>query len=311
MSTCRNHEFKSDRYAPPHSGPASSNRIPFGIKDGRLLHVDNVERGLGCDCVCPCCEAPLIARHGEKKIHHFAHANGANCEGAYETSLHLAAKEVLEEELQIVLPAVTAKLENGRAPIEFSPAKNHSIDSIALEKKLGATIPDVIATIAGNKLAIEIVVTHGVDEEKLSLIKREGVSTLAIDLSDLPRNLDKDSIRFYVVESVERKTWLYNAYGVARLAWLLKSGSHMPVEFHNMAMLVNDCPIPARVWHGKPYADVLDNCIYCEFNLHVGDDFIICNGAKKAKRGSSPVVPLKNSYGLDRCPRRPGDNYRF
>ena len=192
----------TDEHRQTRAGDASDKQIPFGLRDGRLVHVDEVERGLKCGCVCPDCEAPLIARHGAKNIHHFAHANGASCEGAYETSLHLAAKEVLEEEKHIVLPAVTAKLQNNRAPVEFAPALDHPIDSIELEKKLGTTIPDATAIVAGNKLAIEIKVTHGVDDEKLSRIRQERVSTLEIDLSDLPRDLDKDLIRFHVVESV-------------------------------------------------------------------------------------------------------------
>lgn len=289
---------------PTRSASNSDNRIPFGLKDERVLHVDEVERGLECGCVCPGCEAPLIARLGEKNIHHFAHAIGASCEGAYETSLHLAAKEILEEEMHIVLPAVTAKLQNNRAPVEFAPELDHRIDSIALEKKLGTTIPDVTAIIAGNKFAIEIKVTHGIDDEKLCRIKQEGVSTLEIDLSDLPRDLNKDLIRFHVVESVERKVWIYNAYGVARHAHLLMSGGRMPVIVRGMALHVDNCPKPARKFHGKPYANVMDDCLYCEFNLHVGGDFIVCCGARKAIRDSSRVVALMNPYRSNRRARR-------
>jgi len=304
MTTFGKIGLKSDEHLQTRAGPASDNRIPFGLKDGRLVHVDDVERGLQCGCACPGCEAPLIARHGEKNIHHFSHANSASCEGAYETSLHLAAKEVLEEELHIVLPAVTARLENNRAPVEFAPQKDYPIDSIELERKLGATIPDAIAIIAGYKLAIEIKVTHGIDDDKLSRIRQEGVSTLEIDLSDLPRDLNKDLIRFHVVESVERKVWIYNAYADVRLAKLLSSGRRMPVVSRGMAVHVDHCPKPARIWRGKAYANVIDDCLHCEFNLQYGGDFIICIGAKNANRDSPRVVPLKNSFGAYRFPRR-------
>jgi hypothetical protein len=294
----------TDENRQTRAGHASDKQIPFGLKDGRLLHINEVERGLECCCVCPGCEAPLIARHGQKNVHHFAHANGASCEGAYETSLHLAAKEVLEKELRIVLPAVTAKLQNNRAPVEFAPEMDHRIDSIELEKKLGTTIPDVTAIIAGNKLAIEIKVTHGIDEEKLSRIKQEGVSTLEINLSDLPRDLNKDLIRFHVVESVDRKVWIHNAYAVARHAHLLMSGRKMPVTTRGMALHVDNCPKPARKFHGIPYANVMDDCLHCEFNLHVGGDFIICGGARKVIRDSSRVVALRNPYRMKRRARR-------
>ena len=268
------------------------------------MHVDEVQRGLGCGCVCPACEAPLIARHGDKNIHHFAHANGASCAGAYETSLHLVAKQLLEEEMHIVLPAVTAKLKNNRAPIEFAPEFDQRFDSIELEKKLGKTIPDVTAIIGGNRLAIEIKVTHGIDDEKLSRIRQEGVSTLEIDLSDLPRDVDKDLIRNYVVEATGRKAWIYNAYAVARYAHLLKSGRTMPMTFRGMVSHVDNCPKPARRWHGKPYANVMDDCLYCKFNLHVGGDFIVCAGAPKPVRDPSRVVAIRSQYRLKRPRRR-------
>ena len=30
------------------------------------------------------------------------------------------------------------------------------------------------------------------------------------------------------------------------------------------ALHVDDCPIPARVWRGKAYANILDDCVNCE-----------------------------------------------
>ena len=78
----------------------------------------------------------------------------------------------------------------------------------------------------------------------------------------------------------------------------------MPVVFRGMALHVDNCPKPARKWHGKPYANVMDDCLYCEFNLHVGGDFIICGGARKVIRDSSRVVALRNPYRLKRRAKR-------
>lgn len=32
-----------------------------------------------------------------------------------------------------------------------------------------------------------------------------------------------------------------------------------------VAVHVDDCPIPAREWEGKPYANLLDDCVGCPF----------------------------------------------
>ena len=51
------------------------NHIPFGLResDGAIIDVYAVQRG--CGCICPSCQTPLIARQGEEKVWHFAHAS--------------------------------------------------------------------------------------------------------------------------------------------------------------------------------------------------------------------------------------------
>lgn len=62
--------------------------------NGILVNVDNVNTGNKCGCFCPACKEPLTAKNkGKKRIHHFAHQSGTECEFAYESMLHLLAKE--------------------------------------------------------------------------------------------------------------------------------------------------------------------------------------------------------------------------
>lgn len=61
---------------------------------GQLVNVDDVRTGNECGCFCPACKEPLIAKNqGLKRIHHFAHQSGTECDFAYESMLHLLAKE--------------------------------------------------------------------------------------------------------------------------------------------------------------------------------------------------------------------------
>ena len=62
--------------------------------DGHLVSVDDVKTGQGCNCICPSCKEPLVAKNkGMVRIHHFAHQSGTECDLAYESMLHLLAKE--------------------------------------------------------------------------------------------------------------------------------------------------------------------------------------------------------------------------
>lgn len=62
--------------------------------NGFLVNVDDVRTGNECGCFCPACKEPLMAKNqGQKRIHHFAHQSGTECDFAYESMLHLLAKE--------------------------------------------------------------------------------------------------------------------------------------------------------------------------------------------------------------------------
>ena len=75
--------------------------------NGKLVHVDCVPRGLACKCFCPHCKSELVAKNGgNRKVHHFAHANGSDCVGAIESALHKMAKDILQEHKLIMLPSV-------------------------------------------------------------------------------------------------------------------------------------------------------------------------------------------------------------
>lgn len=56
--------------------------ISYGVdSSGRVRHVDDVPQGKACGLICAGCDAPLVARKGTVKRHHFAHlAPAAACE---------------------------------------------------------------------------------------------------------------------------------------------------------------------------------------------------------------------------------------
>ena len=63
-------------------------------ENGELVYVDSVPTGVKCNCFCIKCHEPLVAKNkGLKRTHHFSHTSGKDCEYAYESMLHLLAKE--------------------------------------------------------------------------------------------------------------------------------------------------------------------------------------------------------------------------
>lgn len=90
--------------------------IPFGMKQGKLYDVTEVERGRACGCVCPSCGQNLVARKGEsgKRDHYFAHDAKAcqdkdgriECEFSFCVAARLVIKQCFRElnQFSILLP---------------------------------------------------------------------------------------------------------------------------------------------------------------------------------------------------------------
>ena len=73
---------------------------------GKMVHVDDVPRGLACGCVCPCCREKLLARHGDIKEHGFAHHSdnrGANLDICYRVVLYKLAEQIIQTRKRFML----------------------------------------------------------------------------------------------------------------------------------------------------------------------------------------------------------------
>lgn len=74
---------------------------PFGINENKeIIYIktgDLKNKDIYKNCYCPECGEKLISKMGEKNKWHFAHLNNKECNGNFETSLHLYAKELIKK----------------------------------------------------------------------------------------------------------------------------------------------------------------------------------------------------------------------
>ncbi len=98
--------------------------IPYAKQahSGRLVSVDEVASGLECNCVCDCCGAPMVARKGDIKVHHFGHAPKSAseekpCTFNFKRGCFWVIKQILEESVgsNIALPDYELSLSNNLA----------------------------------------------------------------------------------------------------------------------------------------------------------------------------------------------------
>ncbi|MFJ8235402.1 competence protein CoiA family protein [Ureibacillus sp. NPDC094379] len=270
------------------------NKLPFGLKDGKLLHISEVEQGLKCGCICPNCHHPLIARKGTITTHHFAHYKGKECENALETSLHLAAKEILNKHRKIIIPK--AEL-NVRVSKKYKRNWNLSnqrliqIERVELESYREGYVPDVLAFINGKPLIIEITVTHKTDESKINKIRSDGISVLEIDLSQYDREFTIENLEKEVIYNVSNKIWLYN-HKLFKLTELMYNLSEEKLFTKDKVpycpkglkqWIINDHiddPRPARKRRFSWYEDCV-SCKYCVYYTDLDTVTVYCLGERK------------------------------
>lgn len=144
--------------------------LDFGLdQTGRMRGIDEVEQGLACNCVCPECGSPLVARKGAVRVHHFAH-QGARCTTGAETALHRMAKQIVADERRLVLPGQDT-------PTPYQDA------ALPDDMCWPGRRPDVVLWSDSATLHVEVTVTHRCGPEKLDEIIRAEIPTIELDLS--------------------------------------------------------------------------------------------------------------------------------
>lgn len=236
--------------------------------DEEIVSIDNVESGLSCNCICPACGEPLVAKKGKNMMHHFAHYSGHSCEYGHETSLHLTAKDILSKADKMIVPDLYLKIpESDKPPQLIFKSKEIKVDKVELEKKEGSIVPDIVVYSGKNKLFIEIFVTHKIDGEKLIRIKEENVSTIEIDLSKLDKDVDYETLKEILIKSNKEKKWAYSVLAENHLENFVNASKSLELRGGNDEYYVNNCPLKGNRLFNKGSLVSLYDCRECDYCL--------------------------------------------
>ena len=189
---------------------------------GTLLHVSQVPSGKSCECRCVACHRPMVAKKGEIRVHHFAHAHEVGCIGALETVLHRLAKEILRDARDFVVPAYRWNRQQavGERLIvmdrQLFGGGRIRIDAIEIEsQRFQGVKPDAVIDWTSpvgrrKRILIEIAVRHRVDGEKLSKLQQLGLPALEVRMTPEQACQPREEVREILLYSVVGKHWLYH-----------------------------------------------------------------------------------------------------
>ncbi len=287
-------------------------KLIYALKDGNIVSIADVPSGKECGCVCPACGDELIARKGQKRMHHFAHRSNEDCEYGYESSLHLAAKDILSCSKKMVIPPVYVEFpQSGKSKQLLYLEKKISFDHVELEKRFDDIIPDIVVYSGDKYFFIEIYVSHPIDDEKLKKLKEKKISTIEIDLSKIKRDISVEELSDILLKASDRKSWKCNAVSEKWYQRFEKASDKMPLTQRGLALHVDGCPIGIRNWKGKNYANFVDDCTGCEYCIsYAHEGYILCSGREriatkkdflisKEERISNSNNPLPK---IEKCP---------
>lgn len=250
--------------------------------------LDPSERGLACECECWHCGGRLVARIGKQKRHHFAHHRTADEDPRCgESALHLLGKWLITRMPCLPLPSIEANSHRLvgrygavlRSPEHelFGEGSPLSIVAVAEEVSLeSGSRADLLVTgeVSGHPLpvAIEIKVTHAVDDEKLERLVGQDLTTVEIDLSkvyragrytigDVERALQQPTNQRFLHCSADLVEWA--AGGDRTKQWLalerqLSEAVHALGEVTSSGTLMLPALPGPPAWVRSRYGDVVD-----------------------------------------------------
>jgi hypothetical protein len=174
--------------------------IVWGIRaDGTRLFIDAARRGAAEHLKCEC-GAELIARKGDVRAHHFAHASGAarNCKEAHVNALSKFAADALKRFRKVRIPQIRGKAQT----TPFAEARPEVFDGYGGVRIARGTGDD------RRELCILFNVKRGKTPSLKEKFAKLGVSAMVVDLSQF-RNLPDERIATAMAFDAER-SWLHN-----------------------------------------------------------------------------------------------------
>ena len=150
-------------------------RVPFAL-DGEKKLYDPQRAEKGKHYSCPACKDTVILRKGKIKAAHFAHKASETCN--QETILHKTAKQLIVEVIsdwkcgKIGAPIVKRKCSSRFCSTSTNQPLPDKVTDALLEYRVADGFVVDVVLIAGNEpaAAIEIKVSHAVDENKANLL---------------------------------------------------------------------------------------------------------------------------------------------
>ncbi|WP_028113343.1 competence protein CoiA family protein [Ferrimonas kyonanensis] len=202
------------------------NLIPFGVCNttGDLKDITEVTRGRACDCHCPSCSHPLVAKQGDIYIWHFAHSREDRdqevaCDLAFEASVRRMMVQLLNAGDLFTTPSQCYPLDICAKPKPILFCKEKTIRLREVESHRPNPFDESI-DLGGTVDGFELFISLSRQPSQLDPRVSEEHHCGWLDLNLLPLRLQfadlkpgqgyVDALRQYLKELSKHSTWIYH-----------------------------------------------------------------------------------------------------
>lgn len=134
------------------------------------------------EAICPVCKNQVIMKLGKINVHHYAHKSDSDCTATQpETALHLNTKFYIYKQLLLGNKLDIKQECSNHCRSCRSATWVGGWEDVKIESDIGKIRPDIVIIENGEKKkAIEIKVTHAVEDEKKEFYKTNNINWLEI-----------------------------------------------------------------------------------------------------------------------------------
>ena len=212
------------------------NHIPFGLResDESIVDVYAVKRGRACGCVCPSCRTPLIARQGEEKVWHFAHASRdvydrttQECDFSFYVSVRLMARQLIGSRLTLALPdyrnRVTQYVEDlhQTRTLDYlvTEARSVELEHVEVETWFADVAVDVKGKVGDFDFVVYLIHPGRAVPTELESLDGAKAGVIAIDLQGMAGALARvkeaggtyaQALGEFLAKNIASKRWVYH-----------------------------------------------------------------------------------------------------
>jgi len=212
------------------------NHIPFGLResDEAIVDVYAVKRGRECECTCPSCRTPLIARQGEEKVWHFAHASrhvykrtAQECDFSFYVSVRLMARQLIGSSITLALPEYRAKVVqyfedlNQTRSLDYlvTEARSIELEHVAVETRFADVAVDLKGKVGDFDFVVYLVHPGRAVPTELESLEGAKAGVIAIDLQGMAAALARvkeaggtysQALGEFLAKNIASKRWVYH-----------------------------------------------------------------------------------------------------